>query len=68
MSPTPVHCDTDTVAAARYFQVTPAAVRQWLRRGHIEHRGYDTAGRALVDLHDIRAYLTRRETSQALAA
>ncbi|MDT0451857.1 helix-turn-helix domain-containing protein [Streptomyces sp. NPDC020379] len=64
MSPTtPVICDT--VAAATYVKVTPATVRQWIRRGHIQRTGYDTAGRALVDLRDVRAYLTQRSTTAA---
>lgn len=61
MSPTPTPIICDTVAAARYLHVTPAAVRQWIRRGHVERRGYDRAGRALVNLHDVRAYLACRE-------
>ncbi|MEV4739807.1 hypothetical protein [Streptomyces sp. NPDC049555] len=60
MSPTPPPIICDTVAAARYVSVTPAAVRQWIRRGHVQHNGYDHAGRALVDLREVRAYLARR--------
>ncbi|MEU2867765.1 hypothetical protein ABZ769_00945 [Streptomyces olivoreticuli] len=58
MSPTPFICDT--VAAAHYVHVAPATVRQWIRRGHVQRTGYDHAGRALVDLRDIRAYLSSR--------
>ncbi|MGW2364961.1 hypothetical protein ACWCZ5_05190 [Streptomyces sp. NPDC001667] len=63
MSPTSFICDT--VAAAHYVHVTPAAVRQWIRRGHVQRTGYDHAGRALVDLREVRAYLNRRSTDTA---
>lgn len=64
MSPTtPVICDT--VAAATYVRVTPATVRQWIRRGHIQRTGYDIAGRALVDLREVRAYLAQRSAAAA---
>ncbi|MEU2514325.1 hypothetical protein [Streptomyces syringium] len=65
MSPTPAPIICDTVAAARYVSVTPSAVRQWIRRGHVQHRGYDRAGRALVELREVRAYLAGRERSTA---
>ncbi|MEW2580141.1 hypothetical protein [Streptomyces syringium] len=62
MSPTlPLSCDT--VAAAQYARTTPATIRQWIKRGHIKRTGYDTAGRALVDLRDLRAHLNRRATT-----
>ncbi|GGX63311.1 hypothetical protein [Streptomyces hiroshimensis] len=65
MSPTPPPIICDTVAAAQYVSVTPSAVRQWIRRGHVERRGYDHAGRALVDLREVRTYLTDRKHSTA---
>ncbi|MFI9204021.1 hypothetical protein [Streptomyces sp. NPDC053048] len=65
MSPTPTPIICDTVAAAQYVQVTPAAVRQWIRRGHVRRTGYDRAGRALVDLREVRAYVTQRGTTAA---
>ncbi|PSJ29570.1 hypothetical protein B7P34_06795 [Streptosporangium nondiastaticum] len=64
MSPTtPLICDT--VAAAHHFHVTPATVRQWIHRGHVRRSGYDQAGRALVDLREVRDYVTQRGTTAA---
>ncbi|MEU3355263.1 hypothetical protein [Streptomyces sp. NPDC037389] len=65
MSPTPTPIICDTVAAGQYVHVTPGTIRQWIRRGHVEHHGYDNAGRALVDLREVRSYLTSRERSTA---
>ncbi|ANZ17469.1 hypothetical protein SNOUR_20910 [Streptomyces noursei ATCC 11455] len=55
---------TDTAAAALHFDVAPATVRSWLRRGHVEHHGHDRQGRALVDLHEIRDYLRNPKAAQ----
>lgn len=52
---------TDTPAAALYFNVTPATVRSWIKRGCVQHHGHDRRGRALVDLHEIREYLHGRQ-------
>ncbi|MFF5977161.1 hypothetical protein ACFY7C_37315 [Streptomyces sp. NPDC012769] len=44
----------DTRAAHTATGARPGTIRQWLRRGHLTHHGHDGAGRALVDLHELR--------------
>lgn len=45
----------DPYAAHAATGIKPGTIRQWLRRGHLAHHGYDRAGRALVDLDELRA-------------
>ncbi|BAU83328.1 hypothetical protein SLA_2401 [Streptomyces laurentii] len=47
----------DTHAAHAATGTHPGTIRQWLRRGHLTHHGHDRAGRALVDLNELRARL-----------
>lgn len=44
---------TDIYAAAAATGVKPATMRKWLERGKLTRHGYDRAGRALVDLHEL---------------
>lgn len=53
MQPRPTLVDTQ--AAALALGVRPGTIRQWLRRGHLTHHGYDHAGRALVSLTEVAA-------------
>lgn len=46
----------DAYAAHAATGIKPGTIRQWLRRGHLTHHGYDRAGRALIDLHELRAH------------
>ncbi|WP_275462077.1 hypothetical protein [Streptomyces noursei] len=43
----------DIYAAAHHSGIRPGTLRQRLRRGTLTHHGYDTAGRALVDLREL---------------
>ncbi|MEV6790891.1 hypothetical protein AB0M87_02595 [Streptomyces sp. NPDC051320] len=45
----------DPYAASAATGIKPGTIRQWLRRGHLTHHGYDQAGRALVDLNELQA-------------
>ncbi|MFD9211605.1 hypothetical protein ACFVY9_00515 [Streptomyces sp. NPDC059544] len=45
----------DPYAAHAATGIKPGTIRQWLRRGHLTHHGYDRDGRALVDLDELRA-------------
>ncbi|MEU9861315.1 hypothetical protein AB0D99_10585 [Streptomyces sp. NPDC047971] len=51
----PVIVDTHAAHAATGTQ--PATVRKWIQRGHLIHYGYDRAGRALIDLHELEQRL-----------
>lgn len=46
----------DPYAAHAATGIKPGTIRQWLRRGHLTHHGYDQAHRALIDLHELRAH------------
>ena len=48
----------DPYAAEVETGIKPGTLRQWLRRGHLTHHGYDHAGRALIDLHELHQRLT----------
>ncbi|MFD5425223.1 hypothetical protein [Streptomyces sp. NPDC127084] len=48
----------DPYAAHAATGIKPGTIRQWLRRGHLTHHGYDHAGRSLIDLNELRAHLT----------
>jgi hypothetical protein len=50
----------DVNAAALAAGVKPAIVRSWLHRNYITHRGYDSRGRALVDVAEVVAYADKR--------
>ena len=47
----------DPYAAQAATGIRPGTIRQWLHRGVLTHHGYDHAGRALVDLDELRAHL-----------
>jgi transposase len=40
--------------AAKHVQRNPDTIKKWLQRGTLTRRGYDAAGRALVDLAEIQ--------------
>jgi hypothetical protein len=44
----------DPYAAFAATGIKPGTIRQWLRRGHLTHHGYDRHGRALVNLDELR--------------
>ncbi|GGZ28544.1 hypothetical protein GCM10010387_22510 [Streptomyces inusitatus] len=44
----------DAYAAQAATNIPPGTIRQWLRRGRLTHHGYDQAGRALIDLNELR--------------
>ncbi|MFD7224818.1 hypothetical protein ACFV9P_28020 [Streptomyces sp. NPDC059892] len=44
----------DPYAASAATGIKPGTIRQRLRRGTLTHHGYDRAGRALVDLHELQ--------------
>ncbi|MCM2580459.1 hypothetical protein [Streptomyces meridianus] len=52
MQPQPLLVDPYAAQAAT--GVKPGTIRVWLRRGRLTHHGYDRAGRALVDLHEVQ--------------
>ncbi|MCZ4099857.1 hypothetical protein [Streptomyces sp. H39-C1] len=43
----------DAYAASAATGIKPGTIRQWLARGKLTHRGYDTRGRALIDLDEL---------------
>ncbi|MGW3486542.1 hypothetical protein [Streptomyces sp. NPDC001054] len=45
----------DAYAAEAATGIKAATIRQWLRRGHLSHHGYDRFGRVLVDLREVQA-------------
>ncbi|MFF4246235.1 hypothetical protein ACFYY2_17455 [Streptomyces sp. NPDC001822] len=40
----------DLYAAAVRTGARPATLRVWVHRGHLDHHGYDSEGRVLIDL------------------
>ncbi|BBA99266.1 hypothetical protein RVR_5810 [Actinacidiphila reveromycinica] len=44
----------DAYAASVETGIKPGTIRQWLHRGKLTRHGYDTAGRALIDLAELR--------------
>ncbi|MGW2261437.1 hypothetical protein ACWCXE_27085 [Streptomyces sp. NPDC001780] len=50
----------DAYAAAAETGIRPGTIRVWLHRGKLTHHGHDHAGRALVDLHELRARATAK--------
>lgn len=52
MQPQPLLVDPYAAYAAT--GIKPGTIRQWLRRGHLTHHGYDRNGRALIDLDELR--------------
>jgi len=48
----------DAYAAHAATGIKPGTIRQWLRRGKLTHHGYDHAGRALIDLHELQRPVT----------
>lgn len=48
----------DAYAAHAATGIKPGTIRQWLRRGKLTRHGYDHAGRALVDLHELQPRVT----------
>lgn len=47
----------DPYAASAATGIKPGTIRVWLHRGHLTHHGHDSAGRALIDLHELQARL-----------
>ena len=47
-------CLVDAYAAEAETGIKPGTIRQWLRRRKLTHHGYDNAGRALIDLTELR--------------
>ncbi|MGW6566457.1 hypothetical protein [Streptomyces sp. NPDC054975] len=47
----------DTHAASAATGARPGTIRIWLHRGRLTHHGYDRAGRALLDLHELQQRL-----------
>ena len=45
----------------------PTAVRQWMRQGHVTHRGQANDGQVLYDLHEVLAYVVNRDATHAHA-
>ncbi|MFJ4434591.1 hypothetical protein [Streptomyces sp. NPDC088923] len=45
----------DPYAAEAATGIRPDLIRQWLRREHLTHHGYDRFGRVLVDLREVQA-------------
>jgi hypothetical protein len=50
----------DPYAAQAATGIKPGTIRVWLHRGKLTHHGHDSAGRALVDLHELQAQLTAK--------
>ncbi|MEW1551554.1 hypothetical protein [Streptomyces tsukubensis] len=50
----------DIYAARVETGATPGAIRLWLHRGQLAHHGYDHAGRARVDLHELKALIAAK--------
>jgi hypothetical protein len=50
----------DAYAAHAATGIKPGTLRQWLHRGKLTHHGYDHAGRALIDLHELQAQPGKR--------
>ncbi|MFD9515930.1 hypothetical protein [Streptomyces sp. NPDC059979] len=48
----------DPYAAHVMTGVRPGTIRVWLHRGHLTHHGHDSAGRTLIDLHELQNRLT----------
>jgi hypothetical protein len=48
----------DLYAAHAATGIKPGTIRVWLHRGKLTHHGHDSAGRSLVDLHELQARLT----------
>lgn len=44
----------DVYAAHVETGIKPATIRVWLHRGKLTRHGYDHAGRALIDLTELR--------------
>jgi hypothetical protein len=57
----------DVNAAALAATVKPAIVRSWAHRGYIRRHGYDTRGRALVDVREVQAYADTRRAEAGRA-
>ena len=50
----------DAYAAHAATGTRPGTIRLWLHRGRLTHHGYDRAGRALVDLHEVQQRVTAK--------
>lgn len=50
----------DVYAAQAATGVPPGTMRVWLHRRRITNHGHDAQGRALVDLQEVQARLTRQ--------
>lgn len=47
----------DPYAAQAATGARPGTIRQWLHRGRLTHHGYDSHGRALIDLTELQQRL-----------
>lgn len=54
--------------AARHVQRNPDTIRKWLQRGTLIRRGYDAAGRALVDLAEVQRLTLASDKHDAVPA
>ncbi|WP_406266262.1 hypothetical protein OHT93_09240 [Streptomyces sp. NBC_00191] len=52
----PLH--VDPYAAQPATGIKPGTICQWLRRHRLTRHGYDHAGRALIDLHELQPHVT----------
>lgn len=48
----------DVYAAVTATGVKPGTIHVWLHRRKLTRHGYDRAGRALIDLHELEARIT----------
>ncbi|MFF0510968.1 hypothetical protein [Streptomyces sp. NPDC004250] len=55
----------DVYAAQAATGVRPGTLRVWLHRGRLTRHGHDGHGRALVDLHEVRARARQTSTESA---
>lgn len=53
----------DTVAAELATGVKQATIRQWIRRGKLQHYGHDFYGRTIVDLDEFEQVSDRRRAA-----
>lgn len=56
------HRLVDAQAAACAANVQPGTIRVWLTRGKLTRHGYDSQGRALIDLDELRALQNLKTT------